>query len=297
MSAFELRRGPRLPTSAAVELRREQRRTRLVRLGLAVLAVALLVAAFVFSRDLQALPTSYFATGSGGIVVLDLSSSVDQQKAQRAQRVIRSMAETEGRIGLVVFSDTAYEMLPPDTRSEELRPILRFFEAPPGGFQRPGFGRRRSDPPTARQQEPEESPWSLSFRGGTKISTGLAEARAIVHREGNPSLSVLLLSDLDNSGFDSSALLEEVTAYERDGLNLRVVPLFPAEEDRDFFERVVGEDAMLDRGELVRNTSVRESLTLVGSSPWALAVAGAGLLGLLALNERFGARLAWGRDA
>jgi hypothetical protein len=297
VSAFELGRGPRLPTSAAVELRREQRRTLLVRLGLAVLAVGLLVAAFVFSRDLQALPTSYFATGSGGIVVLDLSSSVDQQKAQRAQRVIRSMAETEGRIGLVVFSDSAYEMLPPDTRSEELRPILRFFEAPPGGFQRPGFGRRRSDAPTPRQQQQEESPWSLSFRGGTKISTGLAEARAIVHREGNPSLSVLLLSDLDNSGFDSSALLEEVTAYERDGLNLRVVPLFPAEEDRDFFERVVGEDAMLERGELVRNTSVRESLTLVGSSPWALALAGAGLLGLLALNERFGARLAWGRGA
>ncbi len=295
MRGFELLRGPRLPTSAAVELRREQRRTRLVRLSLAVLAVSLLVAAFVFSRDLEALPTSYFATGSGGVVVLDLSSSVDQQKAQRAQRVIRSMAETEGRIGLVVFSDTAYEMLPPDTRSEELRPILRFFEAPPGGFRRPGFGRRRSDRPAAPQQQEEESPWSLSFRGGTKISTGLAEARAIVHREGDPSLSVLLLSDLDNSGFDSSALLEEVTAYEREGLNLRVVPLFPAEEDRDFFERVVGEDAILERAELVRNTSVRESLTLVGSSPWALALLGAGLLGLLALNERFGARLAWGR--
>ena len=54
---------------------------------------------------------------------------------------------------------------------------------------------------------------------------------------------------------------------------------------------------MLDRAELVRNTSVRESLTLVGSSPWALALLGAGLLGLLALNERFGARLAWGRAA
>ena len=103
-------------------------------------------------------------------------------------------------------------------------------------------------------------------------STGLAEARAIVQREAVPSLSVLLLSDLDNSGFDSSALLEEVTAYERNGLTLRVVPLFPAEEDRDFFERVVGEDAMLDRAELVRKTSVRESLTLVGSSPWALAI-------------------------
>ena len=247
MSAVDLLRGPRLPTSVASELRRERRRTWAVRSGLAVLALGLLAAAFVASRDLKALPTSYFASGSGGIVVLDLSSSVDQQKAQRAQRVIRSMAETEGRIGLVVFSDSAYEMFPPDTRSEELRPILRFFEAPPGGFGRRGFGRRRSDQPTPPQQQPEQSPWSLSFRGGTKISTGLAEARAIIEREGNPSLSVLLLSDLDNSGFDSSALIEEVTAYERAGLRLRVVPLFPAAEDRDFFERVVGKEAMLER--------------------------------------------------
>jgi hypothetical protein len=294
MSTFDLLRGPRLPTSAAAELGRERRRTRLVRLGLALSAVGLLAGAFFVSRGLQALPTSYFATGSGGIVVLDLSSSVDQQKAQRAQRVIRSMAETEGRIGLVTFSDTAYEMLPPDTRSEELRPILRFFEAPPGGLGRPGLGRRRSERPT-RPAASEESPWSLSFRGGTKISTGLAEARAIIHREGDPSLSVLLLSDLDNSGFDSSALLEEAAAYEREGIRLRVVPLFPAAEDRDYFERVVGEDALLERPELVRNTTVKEELTLIGSSPWSLVGLGAGLLALLALNERFGARLTWGR--
>jgi hypothetical protein len=296
MSVLDLWRGPELPTSAAAELRRERRRTLVVRLGLATLAVGILAAAFLVARDLKALPTTYFATGSGGIVVLDLSSSVDQQKAQRAQRVIRSMAETEGRIGLVVFSDTAYEMLPPDTRSEELRPILRFFEAPPGGFRRPGFGGRRGGGGQPRQTG-EESPWSLSFRGGTKISTGLAEARAIIHREGDPSLSVLLLSDLDNSGFDSSALTEEVSSFEREGLRLRVIPLFPAAEDRDFFERVVGKDAVLDRAELVRNTTVKESLTLVGSSPWTLVALGAGLLALLALNERFGARLVWGRAA
>jgi hypothetical protein len=105
------------------------------------------------------------------------------------------------------------------------------------------------------------------------------------------------LSDLDNSGFDSSALTEEVTAFEREGIRLRVVPLFPALEDRDFFEQIVGKDAMLDRAELVRNTSVKESLTLIGSSPWALAGVAAVLLVLLAANERFGARLAWGRAA
>ena len=74
-----------------------------------------------------------------------------------------------------------------------------------------------------------------------------------------------------------------------------MIPLFPAAEDREFFEGVVGKDAVVDRAELVRNTAVREELTLVGSSPWALVCVGAGLLVLLALNERFCARLAWGR--
>ena len=300
MSSLSLRRGASgLPTSAADELRPEQRRTRRVRVLLAAAALGLLVAAFGFARDLHALPTSYFASGSGGIVVLDLSTSVDAQKSQRVLRVLQSLSETEGRVGLVVFSDSAYEMLPPDTRSEELRPLLRFFDQGPVGFPVPqGFGGRRGgngNPAAARPRE--ESPWSLAFRGGTRISTGLAEARAVIEREGNRSLSVLLLSDLDDSGFDTAALTEELGAYEREGIRLRVIPLFPAQEDKQLFTGIAGKGVFVDRPELLRNTTVRERLTLVGSSPWALVGAGAALLGLLALNERWCARLRWGRTA
>ena len=121
---------------------------------LAAAALALLLGAFGLSRELHALPTSYFATGSGGIVVLDLSTSVDAQKSQRVQRVLQSMAETEGRVGLIVFSDSAYEMLPPDTRSEELRPLLRFFDQGPVGLpqalRRPAGRECRTSPATAR---------------------------------------------------------------------------------------------------------------------------------------------------
>lgn len=291
------RRGIGLPTSAADELGREHRRTRRVRVALALMALALLAGAFFVSRDLHALPTSYFATGSGGVVVLDLSTSVDAQKAQRVQRVLQSLSDTEGRVGLVVFSDSAYEMLPPDTRSEELRPLLPFFAPGPGpGYRVPGFGgRRRGDRSQAPAPPRQESPWSLTFRGGTRISTGLAEARAVIDRERNRSLSVLLLSDLDNSGFDNSALTEELLVYERDGIDLRVIPLFPAPEDKDLFAHVAGKGVFVDRAELLRNTTVRETLTLVGSSPWALVMVAAALLGLLALNERWCARLAWGR--
>jgi hypothetical protein len=298
VTELSLRRRAGLPTSATDELRREHRRTRWVRLALAAAAVALLLVAFGLARDLHALPTSYFATGSGGVVVLDLSTSVDAQKSQRVQRVLQSFAETEGRIGLIVFSDSAYEMLPPDTRSEELRPLLQFFDQGPVGFAQRGFGGGSRGGSAGPPQRPrEESPWSLAFRGGTRISTGLAEARAVIAREGNPDLSVLLLSDLDDSGFDTSALTEELVAYERDGIRLRVVPLFPAPEDRRLFTQIAGKNVFVDRPELLRNTTVRERLTLVGSSPWALVCAGAALLGLLAVNERWCARLTWGRPA
>ncbi|HET7515451.1 MAG TPA: VWA domain-containing protein, partial [Gaiella sp.] len=234
----------------------------------------------------------------GGIVVLDLSTSVDAQKSQRVMRVLQSLAETEGRIGLVVFSDSAYEMLPPDTRSEELRPLLRFFDQGPVGIGRPGgFGGRRGGATPNPAAPREESPWSLAFRGGTRISTGLAEARRVIAREGDRSLSVLLLSDLDDSGFDTAPLTEELTTYERDGIRLRVIPLFPAPEDRKLFTGIAGKSVFVDRPELLRNTTVRERLTLVGSSPWLLVAVGAALLGLLAINERWGARLTWGKGS
>jgi hypothetical protein len=298
MSELSLRRRSGLPTSAADELRGEHRRTRWLRIALAAAALGLLLGAFGLARNLHALPTSYFATGSGGIVVLDLSTSVDAQKSQRVMRVLQSLAETEGRIGLVVFSDSAYEMLPPDTRSEELRPMLRFFDQGAVGGGPRGFGGRGGGNPSPNPARPqEESPWSLSFRGGTRISTGLAAAREVIAREADRSLSVLLLSDLDDSGFDTAALTEELTTYERDGIRLRVIPLFPAQEDRKMFTGIAGKGVLVDRPELLRNTTVREHLTLVGSSPWALVCVGAVLLGLLALNERWCARLTWGNAA
>lgn len=284
---------PGLPTSAAVEVEDVHRRTRRVRLALAAAAVALLAACFFLARSLDVLPTSYFAESTGGILVLDLSTSVDPVKAQRAQRVLRAFAETEGRVGLVVFSDSAYEMFPPDTRSEELRPLLRFFDAPRREPSFGRFGRRgRGDDDDFTPRE-LETPWSLSFRGGTRISTGLTEARFIIEREGDRSLSVLLLSDLDNSGFDSSILTEELVQYRRAGIDLRVIPLFPGPEDRSFFEELVGKGAMVRDVELIRNTRIHQRQTLVGAFPWVLAGFAMVLLALIAFNERWLPRVAW----
>ena len=285
---------PGLPTSAAGELEGAHRRTRRLRFAVAAAVLALLAGCFFVARTLDVLPTSYFAQSTGGVVVLDLSTSVDPIKAQRAERVLRTFAETEGRVGLVVFSDSAYEMFPPDTRSEELRPLLRFFEGPnpsQPSFRR--FGRRGRDDDDEPRRRELETPWSLSFRGGTRISTGLTEARRIIEREGDPALSVLLISDLDNSGFDSSFLPDELAAYRQAGIELRVIPLFPPAEDREFFEQLLGKDAFVKDIELIRNTRVHQHQTLVGAFPWFLAGFAAVLLALLAVNERWFGRLSW----
>jgi hypothetical protein len=279
-------RRPGLPTSATRELGGAARRTRVVRIGLAVCASALLVTAFLASDRVEARPTSYFATGGGGVVVLDLSTSVDPRKGQRVFRVLRSLSETSTRLGLVVFSDVAYEMFPPGTRGDQLRPLLPFFEPPRQSFVGRQDGLPRSFGPA--------SPWTATFRGGTRISTGLREARRVIDRDGvRPE--VMLISDLDDSTLDTEQMIRELLRYEADGIDLRVVPLFPPPEDRDLFERLVGEEAFVQNEELLRNTAIEERQSLVGSFPVAVSLSAACLLGLLALNERLCGRLAWSR--
>ncbi|MCP9484708.1 MAG: VWA domain-containing protein [Gaiellaceae bacterium MAG52_C11] len=282
-----------LPTSAVRELEQTARRTLVRHVGLALCAVAVLAVAVLLSTRLGARPTSYFASGGGGVIVLDLSTSVEPAKYRRIQRVLRSLAQTSTRVGLVVFSDDAYEMLTPGTRGDELRPLLLFFEPPPaspivrrsgrsrGGSQElPSFGRA--------------NPWTGTFRGGTKISVGLGEARRVIERDGIEP-AVLLISDLDDSALDTERLTQELIRYEADGIDLRVVPLFAFNEDRDLFEQLVGEEAFVQNRELLGNTAIEERQTLVGSFPAALVAAAAALLALLALNERFCGRVSWRR--
>jgi len=281
-------RRPGLPTSVASELGGVARRTSILRLGLALCTVGLLLAAVLASGRLGARPTSYFATGGGGVVVLDLSTSVDPRKYRRIHRVLTSLTESSTRVGLVVFSDLAYEMLPPGTRGEELRPLLPFFEAEQSTAGARRFGDRGS------RSFGLASPWTGTFRGGTRISRGLREARRAIERDGvDPT--VLLLSDLDDSVFDTTPLTQELIRYEGEGIRLRVVPLFAEPDDRDLFVRLVGEEAFVQNRELLRNTAIDERQTLVGSFPAALALAAAALLVLLALNERLCGRVAWRR--
>ena len=286
------RRG--LPTSAARELGGPSRRTLVLRVALVSLVGALVAVALVLSGRLGATPTSYFATGSGGgVLVLDLSTSVEPRKYQRIHRVLRTFSQTSTRIGLVVFSDVAYEMFPPGTRGDELRALLPFFQPPPQTPFVPRRG-RRFDPRQLPPPFDPDTPWTSTFRGGTRISTGLLVAREMIERDGGAP-TVMLVSDLDDSALDTEELTQELIRYESEGIDLRVVPLFAFPDDRDLFERLVGEEAFVHNDELLRNSELDERQSLVAPFPVMLALATAALLALLALNEHLCARVSWRR--
>lgn len=274
----------RIPLADVHALRGAVRRTSLLRLALAAGLVLALVACVWLARDLRTRPSSYFAAGGGGIVVLDLSTSIDPNRYRRLARVVRTIAETDQPVGLVAYSDRAYEMLPPGTSGDELRPLLRFFEPP----QRGGADARRT-----RGFGFLESPWSGTFRGGTRISTGLRVAREMVERDRLAPATVLLVSDLDDSPLDLATVTQEAIRYERQGIELRIVPLFPGPEDRSFFENLTGPGAFVQNDELLRSTALEERRSVVGGFPLLLVLAAGSLLGLLALNERVCARLGW----
>ncbi len=289
------RRRPSIPVADGAAFGREVRRTTLLRGALALALLALLGVCFLLARDLRARPSTYFA-GESGVLVLDLSTSVEPRKYQRIQRVLRSLSQSSTRVGLVVFSDVAYEMFPPGTRGSELEALVPFFEPPAPPVIDPSRrgSRRYGPPPQVPRTFGLASPWTATFRGGTRISLGLETARQVIERDGTRP-TVMLVSDLDDSALDTEALTQELIRYETAGIDLRVVPLFAFGEDRDLFERLVGEEAFVQNDELLRNSAIEERQSLVGSFPFALALAAAGLLTLLALNEHVFARVAWRR--
>src|SRR5204862_7929182 len=101
---------------------------------------------------------------SAAIVLLDVSASISADTYPRIGATLSSLSRSGGRYGLIVFSDQAYEALPPGTGARDLAPLVRYFTLPP--IHGPG----------AAQTFPV-NPWQRVFSAGTKISAGLELAR------------------------------------------------------------------------------------------------------------------------
>ena len=92
-------RRPRIPVSAAEGLGGPVRRTTASRLLLALAILAALAFCVLLASELRTRPNSYFASGGSGVVVSDLSSSVDPNKYRRLSRVFRTFGRTNQPLG------------------------------------------------------------------------------------------------------------------------------------------------------------------------------------------------------
>ena len=212
----------------------QTRRTLVLRALLGAAAIGAAVAVVLVGRG-DAAPPSPLPSGTDGLVVLDLSASISTDTYARIGATLDGLAETGGRYGLIVFSDTAYLALPPGTPAAELRAFARRFDLPEQ---------------TGGALTVPTSPWTDSFSAGTKISTGLQLALDTIKakRLGRPA--VLLVSDLDDDVGDLERLTNTALAFRRLEIPVRVIGLNAAPEDQRYVERLLRRSSDLSAASL-----------------------------------------------
>jgi hypothetical protein len=220
-----------LPLSDAPLLRRVSLRTRAIRIALVAAVAACAVAVALVSRHPATTSHPYLPSQSNGIVVLDLSASISTDSYQQIGDALSLLAKSGGRYGLVLFSGTAYEALPPGTPARELRSLVRFFQVDQG---QDGFG---TTFPT--------NPWTNSFSYGTSISSGLDLALDLIRREQLEHPSILLVSDLNDDPGDLRRVSSAALAIRRAKVPVRVVALSAQESDEKLFARLFGSDGAI----------------------------------------------------
>ncbi|MGH3134303.1 MAG: vWA domain-containing protein [Gaiellaceae bacterium] len=265
------RQGPSVVSSHdTAALLRPSLRTRLVQGALALAAIGLLAAAAASASNLETREGGLLPSGSTGVVVVDLSLSIADEDYTTVRNAFSRLVAENAPIGLVVFSDVAYELLPPGAPAAELRSMLRLLVPPALG--------------------PPVNPWTQSFRAGTRVSSALELAQQMLERDGVENGSILLVSDLETAPDDVPALAKIVESIRRSDIDLRVVALAPSSDARLIFEGLLQEGAFaapVDPDESAPAPSEARS-----GAPLALLVLGACIFAALALHERFGGRLA-----
>jgi len=252
------------------------RRTRRVRLlaGLGCTVIAGL--SLVVALRMHPTTTAFVPQGTNGIVVLDVSASISDETYAGIAATLEQLARSHGRYGLVLFSDTAYQALPPNTPARELEPLLRFFDVP------------TESAPGALPQAPR-SPWTDAFGAGTRISTGLRLALDVVRAGHVDRPAVVLVSDLDDDAGDIEALTSAALAYRKLGIPLRVVGLNPSREDERLVKRLLAQPTDLRAAA----TTDEGGPSVEGASPTLLVVLALVAAASLALLLVLAGRLRW----
>jgi hypothetical protein len=270
-------RGPAIPLATTAELAGPARRTLVLRVALAVALLGLALAASETGRSNAAAARGLLPGGGTGVLVLDVSRSIKPAANRTIVNVLQQLIRSRTRLGLVAFSDIAYELLPPGTPSRELRSLLRFFAPTPT--------------PRTGPDSPPPNPWSSSFSGGTQISLGLTLAHDALVRAGNPRGSILLVSDLDTAPDDVPRVAQTFNTFRSQGVKFRIVALTPRADNLSLFQNLAGRDAFVPRVSSVGRGVGETEGALQGRTPWSLIFVAVLVLVALAANEHWNGRL------
>lgn len=264
-----------VPLADLPRLHGHAQRTGAVRIVLALALAGTIALLFDVSRSAGAGRAAVFPQGTcTGVVVLDMSASISGPTYARVATTLRGIVNANESIGLVMFSDTAYELLPPNSPPAALQQFIPYFTPIRYYGTTPIFG---------------QSPWDL-FMGGTQIARGLDMGRVALRRAHIKCGALLLVSDLDDSNADQGRLEQEALLLRSKHLPVRIVPLFAATTNIRLFGALFGQNAFVDPS-VFTHTAKRKAEPVRAPSPWLLILLGVVLVVLLAGNERWNARL------
>jgi hypothetical protein len=269
-------RGPTIPIATTATMGPAVRRTLLLRIALGALLIALVVAAVDTGKSKAAADRGLVPGGVGGVLVLDVSRSIKPDANHTITNVLQQLIDSHTRIGLVAFSDIAYEMLPPGSPSSELQPLLRYFAA-----VKPKPGPDPFPP----------NPWTTSFSGGTQISSGLAVGHAALVRAGEPTGPILLVSDLDTAPDDVPRVALAFNQFRAQGVPFRIVGVSPRADNLSLFKNLAGPGAFTHPVERTSGGLGATEGAQGGHTPWALIALALCVLAALAANEHWNGRL------
>jgi len=267
-----------IPLTDAPGLRTFARRTLLVRSTLALVCVGAAVAAVLVSRQPHTRSIVPLPSKGDTVLVLDLSASISSDTFSRIGGTLSTLARSGNRFGLVVFSDQAYEAMPPGTPAADLTPFVRYFTLPKQRV--PGFA------PTF-----PANPWQATFTGGTRISAGLDLAHSIALAGGGTPATVVLVSDLDDQPGDLPRLASVLLAYRRDHVPVRIVGLDPSPDNVVLFDRLLSPRPIVAQAPTLAEAPPHD----VTPVPWALIALALAAAAALAFYAAWAPRLEWGR--
>jgi hypothetical protein len=265
-----------IPLADAPSLRLPARRTAAVLAALAVAGVATLTALLLLSRNPHTSTIVPLPAHADTVLVLDVSASISSDTYSRIGGTLAALSRSGGRFGLVVFSDQAYEALPPGAPAADLAPLVRYFTLPQQ--VRPGFA--VTFPP---------NPWESTFTGGTRISAGMELAHALAVASPRRA-TVVLVSDLSDDPSDLTRLATVLLSYRRDGVPARVIGLNPSPQDAAFFQRLLPPSSAIVAAPTLSQAPPHDHTPF----PWALVALALVAATAIALGWAWAPRLDWG---